>query len=581
MMLGAGAAVLVAHHAAATTQTPCTALDGTVLTLDGVAQTLSLTAIDEPAGAVSANPLSPAFCEVNAIVSSNANAEQSQNAIAVWLPETGWNGRFLGTGNGGFGGSIVTTHMTIGLLEGYAVANTDLGTGILFKCNSFYCGSLEGQMLDGIPLGGLHGDAAAISDFGYGATHLMTLAGTELIQDYYGQPAQYSYFHGCSTGGGQALMEAERYPDDYDGILAGSPAYDRTPLDVGAAAFYEVTHFAPDALLTNEALALAHAGVLSACAGRDGGLATDDYLTQPAMCHFDATSLLCTGAQGEVPCTDPSGTNCTCLVADQTVAMNQVWGGALDSTGRVLYPGFERGAEDPGNEQLVKRQAVTEPSFDSLDYWAFGPQFAWQELFAKVSAPAGELAAKIDALASASVGGSVLASVLNANSANLAAFNAHGGKLIIYAGYEDPSIPSASAIDFYNQAVHDDVSTPNYARLYLAPGMWHCMQGPGVNAFGNFSTNLPPVPKSASDDIMAAMVAWRERGAAPGRIIATHYANNDEAQGIEFQRPLCPYPENARYKAEANPNPALASSYRCAAGAPVENQKFSYRYGPR
>jgi feruloyl esterase len=577
-MLGASAVVLFAHHAAATTQTPCTALDGTVLTLDGVAQTLSLTAIDEPAGAVSTNPLSPAFCEITAIVSSNANAAQSQIVIAAWLPEAGWNGRFLGTGNGGYAGSVLTSHMIFGLLEGYAVANTDLGTGILFKCNTLYCGSLEGQALYGIPLGGLHGDSAAIMDFGYGATHLMTLVGAELIQDYYGRPANYAYFHGCSTGGGQALMEAERYPNDYDGILAGSPAYDRTHLDMSTAASYQVTHFAPDAALTNEALALAHAGVLASCAGRDGGLATDDYLTQPAMCHFDANSLLCTGAQGEVPCTNPTGTSCTCLVADQTVAMNQVWGGALDSTGRVLYPGFERGVED--SSELVKQQGLSEPSLDSLDYWAFGPKFTWQQLFATVSGPAGELVNKINALDSTEVGSQDFASVLNADSANLAAFNAHGGKLIIYAGYEDPSIPSASTIDFYNQAVHDDANTPNYARLYLAPGMWHCANGPGVNVFGNFSTNLPPVPMSPTDDIMGAMVAWRERGAAPTRIIATHYVNDNEARGIAFQRPLCPYPENARYKLKGSPNPALPSSYKCAAGADVENQKFSFRYGP-
>jgi len=546
-----------------------------------VAQTLSLTAIDEPAGAVSKTPLSPAFCEITAIVSSNADAAQSQIVVAVWLPETGWNGRFLGTGNGGFAGSIDMLPMTIGLQEGYAVANTDLGTGIVFKCRAFYCGSLEGQTLYGIPLGGLYGDAAAITDFGYGATHLMTLAGTELIQDYYGQPAHHAYFHGCSSGGGQALMEAERYPDDYDGILAGSPSYDRTHLDISGSALYEATHFAPDAKLTNEALVLAHAGMLAACAGRDGGLATDGYLTQPAMCNFDATSLQCTGAQGEVPCTDPKGTSCTCLAADQTVAMNQVWGGALDSKGHVLYPGYERGAEDPANNQLTKRQAVTEPSFDSLDYWAFGTTFTWQQLFETVSAPAGELAGKIEALDSTGVGTQDFASVLNANSANLSAFNAHGGKLIIYAGYEDPSISSASAIDFYNQAVHDDVNTPNYARLYLAPGMWHCVGGPGVDAFGNFSANLPPLPASPSDDIMAAMVAWRERGAAPARIIATHYVNDDEAQGIAFQRPLCPYPKNARYRAKGAPNPALASSYQCAAGAPVENQKFGLRYGPK
>ncbi len=562
----AASLLLFAQSAAAT---PCTALNGTVLKLDGVAQTLGLTAIDEPGP--------PPYCAITATVSSNANAAQSQIVIAVWLPETGWNGRFLGTGNGGFAGEINTGAMKTGLLEGYAVANTDLGTGNLFKCIPLYCGSREGFTQYGVPRGGLHGDAAAIADFGFGATHLMTLAGKALIQDYYGTPATYSYFHGCSTGGGQALAEAERYPGDYDAILAGSPAYDRTHLISGGAGLYEVTHFAPDAYLTAGARTLAHAGLLAACAGRDGGLTTDNYLTQPAMCNFSPTALQCTGAPGEIPCADSVAAGCTCLTADQVIAMTQYWHGALDSNGSVLDPGYERGAENAA-DGLGTRETLTEPAYDSIDAWTFGKQFRWQTLFKTVTEPAGVRAGRIRALDETPVGSSNFANVVNATQANLSAFNTQGGKLILYAGYEDPVIPSADTIDYYNQALIDDPNTPAYTRLYLAPGMWHCTGGPGADAFGNQSPNQPPDPLSPKDDILAALVAWRESGTEPEKIIATHYINDNEAQGIEFQRPLCPYPRNARYNGTGNPT--HAASYRCAPGKPVKNQKFGRGYGP-
>lgn len=562
----------------AAAQTRCTALSGTVLPLDGVAQTLSLTAVDVPAGAISKNPLSPAFCSIAATVSSNANAAQSRIAIAVWLPETGWNGRFLGSGNGGFGGAVSTLPMKLGLLQSYAVANTDLGTGLLFKCTTLYCGSLEGFLQFGVKLGGLLGDAAAIADFGYGATHLMTLAGKELIQEYYGAAVKRSYFTGCSTGGGQALAEAQRFPADYDAILAGSPAYDRTHLISGGAALYEVTHFAADAYLTDGARALAHKAVLASCAGHDGGLPTDDYLTRPAMCRFAAASLQCTGRNGEIPCSDQRAVGCTCLTVDETIALAQYWAGAPDSRGRVLDPGYERGAEDSA-DGLAMRENLTEPAYDSLDYWVFGVKFRWQSLFGTVAAPAGVLAGRVRALDDTKLRGAPFASLVNATQANLAQFNAGGGKLILYAGYEDPVIPSADVIDYYNQALADDANTPSYVKFYLAPGMWHCLGGPGVDAFGNISVNQPPDPHSRHDDILAALVAWRERGLVPDRIVATHYVNDDQAQGVAFQRPLCPYPQDARYRGTGDPT--RAASYRCARDAPVLTQKFGFGYGPK
>ncbi len=542
--------------------TRCTALSGMTLPLDNIATTLSLSATDEPGA--------PPFCSILAIVSSDGAKGQSQIKIAVWLPETGWNGRFLGTGNGGFGGAIDEQPMRIGLSQNFAVANTDLGTGILFKCNGVFCGSRQGYAIDGVPVGGLLGHEAAIQDFGYGATHLMTLAGKQLIAAYYGRAPSRSYFDGCSTGGGQGLAEAQRYPRDYDGIVAGSPAYARTHLISGGNALYEIAHVAPDALLTTAARTLATSAVLAACAGHDGGLPTDAFLTQPALCHFHAASLQCTGAAGEIPCTNPQASGCTCLAPHQLRALTSLWSGALDDHGAVVDPGYERGAESAPTNAAIPPAELTEPLHDSLDYWAFGKDFAWQTLFSTVTAPTGISRASIRALDKTRAGEADFYDTVNAMHADLHEFAAGGGKLLLYAGYADPVIPSADTIDYYNQALRDDPGTPRFVKLFLAPGMWHCEGGPGLNAFGNIGTNPPPEPGAASDDILAAMIAWRETGKAPKSILATHYINNQSTQGIAFQRPLCPYPETA-----------TAPGFTCTAGKPVVSQRFGKGYGPK
>jgi feruloyl esterase len=551
---------------------------------------LGIAPTEYPGGAL--NPaITEPVCEIGVAFSSNANPAQSYVNMAVMVPEADsngnhWNGRFLGTGNGGFAGPLVANgtpsgaieEIVLGVAEGYAAATNDMGTAQLFNCNTLFCGSKEGVKLypDETP-GGLYDDAAALTDFGYGATHLMTLAAKSLITTYYGQPPAHNYFHGCSTGGQQALMEAERFPTDYDGILAGSPAYDRTHLHIAAASFFETTHRAADAGLPNEAFALTHAAVLKHCAGMDGGLSTDNFLTQPAKCNFDATALQCSGSPTDVPCTDPTGTSCTCLTPDQAVSMNAAYSGAKDSEGRVLYPGYERGVEDPNAGVLAEEEGVSEPLFDSLDYWAFGPKFNWKSLFANTTSIQGELVGKINFLDNTAVGSSTMAGVLNANETNLTPFVANGGKLVMYAGYEDPLIPTASTLDYFNLVTTKNVNATSFSALFLAPGMWHCSGGPGANVFGNF--NLPPEPTVPSDDILGALVNWRETGTAPTSIVATKYVNDDPTQGIAFQRPLCPYPQVAFYNAH-KANPVLATSYTCETRGLVKNQPFAPKYGP-
>lgn len=616
------AGTALASPALATTASPCVAFNSTFP--NGEALNLSIAlgfnpangtgpvvlavqAQDLPVGAINASPPSPAVCEAGLVIASDGNPADSQVQVAVLLPEgtvgtnssSVWNGRFLGTGNGGFAGSIATSTLALGLIPSYAVtgktyvvANTDLGDGAglggppnyptpWYNCNGLFCGSASGAQLYGQTLGGLYGNPVAIADFGYAATHEMTVASKQLITDFYGAAPSHSYFHGCSTGGQQALMEAQRFPTDYDGILAGSPAYDRTHLHAASAALYEAVHSQPDAYLTNAGLSLAHQALLQACRSMEGGVTTDDFLMQPAKCSFDASALLCTGQPTDVPCTDPNATTCTCLVPDQITPMNAVWSGALDSHGHVLYPGYERGAEEPNASNLgvAVQETFAEPAFNSLLYWAFGPSFTWQSFFATTSTPAPELFGQLKALDDTAAGTSTFADVLNANSADLSQFNANGGKMIMYAGYADTLIPTASTIDYYNAGLHDDPNFADYVKLYLAPGMWHCNSGPGANAFGNLSAQLPPLPTVPGDDVLGALVFWREAGSVPPQITATKYVNDDPTKGIAFQRPLCQYPMNATLRRKSQ-NPNLASSWQCKAGDYVRNQKFGRIYGP-
>jgi feruloyl esterase len=582
---------------------------------NGTPIVVSVIGTDVAAGVLNASPPSPAVCEVAFVVASDGNAADSQIQVAVLLPvategdndQNAWNGRFLGTGNGGFAGAIADSTLVLGLVPAYSVsgktyvvANTDMGDGAglggppnwptpWYNCNTLFCGSQEGNQLYGQTLGGLYGNPVAIGDFGYNATHLMTVASKQLITDFYGTPATHSYFHGCSTGGQQALMEAQRFPTDYNGILAGSPAYNRTHLHIASASFFEVSHAAQDGsgLMTNAGLALAHAAMLSQCVGKDGGYSGDNFLMLPAKCDWSAASLQCTGSPNDVPCTNAQGTSCNCLVPNQVVTLNDAYSGAKDNLGKTLYPGYERGVEDPNAGLLIESEEVSEPLFDSLDYWSFGPSFTWQSLFASTDTPQGMIRRRILAMDDTPEGNTNFAGLLNADNAALSTsgFVGAGGKLIMYAGYEDPLIPSASTFDYYNQVKRDQrtqggAEVSSFLTLYMAPGVWHCSGGPGANAFGNLGPQLPPLPTDPSDDVLGALVNWVENGVQPGPITATKYVNDDETQGIAFQRPLCPYPHTAKIAHPREPWQA-ATSWACAAAAPVLTEEFNPLYGPK
>ena len=464
------------------------------------------------------------------------------------MPTTNYNGRYLGTGNGGYAGGFFFGELADGINRGFATANTDMGT--------FPASNLNGDVLVGHP--------EKWKDFGWRATHLMTTFSQALINAFYGNPANKSYFAGCSTGGQQGLMEAQRFPDDYDGILAGAPAYNRTHLHTVVIADYRATHRTPASYIPATKLDAVNSAVLAQCRKQHGASPNDPFLTDPRDCKFDPASIQCPGADGP-----------TCLNADQVAAMKIYYAGSTNlSNGAVITPGYARGSEtsNPAALGLALNESSNEPTFDSLFKWVFGLTWQWQTFdFNKDMATVDQ----------------VLAADLNANSTDLRPFAGKGGKLVLYHGFADPLLPSQYSINYYNALIdtmtggHSARSlaqTQQFARLFMAPGMWHCKDGPGPNAFGG-STQQQAPSYDAKFDLLSGLVQWVERGIAPGSVIATKYLGDAAQSSIAMQRPLCPYPQFPLY--DGRGDSTLAGSYKCSADTDGDvDQKPAAIYGP-
>lgn len=509
----------------------------------------------------------PAFCRVIATLTPSSD---SAIKIEVWLPATQWNGRFLGTGGGGFQGVISYNSLASGIKAGFASTNSDLGTGVS-GCNPLFCGS-NGNM--GNPLAIAFGDPAApstglfghperIKDFGFRAIHLMTVRGKEIAKAFYGQKAQRAYFAGCSTGGQNALMSAQRFPDDYDGILAGAAAFNRTHLHMAGLAAWQNTHASAGRFIQPGQMTLINKAVLKQCVGQDGGAVTDQFLTDPRNCRFDPKALLCVG--GQLP---PA-----CLTADQVTTMQKYYAGAIDPVnGQVINPGGARGSETDNIQALglAFQERLPEPAFDGLFYWVFGPSFGYPASATNF--------ANFDFHHDIRKVDDQLAEVLNATSTDLSEFREHGGKLLMYHGWADPLIPPQSSINYFNALVGNSRGgfeqasfggdgnpqlrrTQSYARLFMVPGMYHCSGGPGPNVF----------------DALTPLVTWVETGAAPETIAATKFID-DTPPAVQMTRPLCLYPKVAKYRGSGSTN--IAANFICVTDEIDFNQTPAPKYGP-
>jgi feruloyl esterase len=488
----------------------------------------------------------PPYCDVSATI---APTPDSSINVRVWMPTQRYNGRYLGTGNGGYAGGFFFSELADGINRGFATANTDMGaTG---------AAGVNGDALVGHP--------EKWKDFGWRATHLMTTFSKALINAFYGNPASKAYFYGCSTGGQQALMEAQRFPYDYDGILAGAPAYNRTHLHTVPVAQYRATHATPMSYIPPVKLDVVNQAVLKQCRGQDGGAPTDAFLTDPRDCNFDPTTLAC-----------PAGTDApTCLNADQVAAMKIYYQGSVNlANGNLIQPGNARGSEtsNPTALGLALNESLNEPSFDSLFKWVFGLTWQWQSF---------DFNRDMDSV------DQVLAADLNAISTDLRGFAGNGGKLILYAGWADPLIPSQVTINYYDALVAAYggtyfstalKKTQSFARLFMAPGMWHCKDGPGPNSFGGAIQQVPP-SYDAQFDLLTSLTRWVESGAAPTSVIATKYKQDTRELGIEAQRPICTYPQIPVYSGSGDPS--LAASFKCQADELSDpNPKPAPQYGP-
>jgi len=451
----------------------------------------------------------PAFCRV--IVMATPTAD-SAIPIEVWMPASGWNGGFRGQGNGGFAGSIGFEGLALAVLKGFASAATDTGHA---------ASAIDATWALGHP--------EKVSDFGYRAIHEMTLKSKAIVQAYYASPVKHSYFEGCSDGGREALMEAQRFPADYDGIAAGAPANNWTRLMTNALYNSKALFADPADSIPSSKLPAIDAAVLAACDGADG--VVDGVVNDPRSCHFQPATLVCTG-----PETDK------CLTPPQAHALELLYAGGHDAADKPIFPGYLRGSEGgPGG--WVPWITGAAPEKSAMFFFAHG-YFAdmvyerpdWDYKKADVG----------DALKAAMEKNG---NALDATNPDLKPFAAHGGKLIIYHGWNDPAISALSTIDYYNavRATTGPKEADSFVRLYLVPGMQHCNGGPGATSFGQFGYVPAGLPDDPEHDLYLALEAWVEKGSAPQKLIATKLEEKTTPPHVLMTRPLCAYPLQAKY----------------------------------
>ena len=474
----------------------------------------------------------PSFCRVRGV---SRPTEGSEITFEVWLPLQGWTHRLHMVGNGGYSSNLYYAQMAQRLRAGDVAVGTD--TGHRGKDLSFGFGRPE-----------------KIADFAHRAVHESVVAAKQVTAAYYGAPAAQAYFSGCSTGGYQALMEAQRYPGDFDGIIAGAPGNNRSALNMAFLWDYQANHRRGDdahPILDAGALKLINRAAVSRCDPLDG--VKDGVINDPRACRFDLSSLRCAAAASSA-----------CLTPEQIAAARKIYAGPKDPrTGAQIYPGYPFGAEgvmaSPDDEHpgwtgyWADPDRPTQPQrVDFFRNWTFGEaDWSWWDF--DWSRDPGRVRAKIS-------------SVFDATDPDLRAFQRRGGKLIMFMGWADPVGAPPEAINYFTAMRAATPAADGFARLYMVPGMAHCAGGPGASNMSSATRDSMPPVSDARHDMAIALQDWVERGRAPDALIATHYADGPAPRRVAFQRPLCPYPQVARYRG----GPVnQASSFACAAPRPL------------
>ena len=439
----------------------------------------------------------PAFCRVKATLRPTSDSEIN---LEVWMPAQGWNSRLEVVGNGGFGSNIGYNNLAEGVAQGYAITGSD--TGHQRNDDDFAIGHPE-----------------KLVDWGYRAVHEDTVTAKAVIAAFYGSGPKYSYWNACSTGGRQGWVEAEYYPNDFDGLAVGDPANPMTRLQAGNIGAYLALHKDPGSFIPMEKWAMIHKKVVDECDAVDG--LKDGLVEDYRKCNFNPDTLLC-----------KNGDAADCLTAPQLTALKYVDAGTKNPrTGESVYPGFPLGsplqngpvvadAHPDSSAPVVFRLLFQDPNWD-FHSMNFDTDIA-----------------RSDKLAN---------NLMNAvEPAKLQAVFGHGGKILMYHGWNDPNITPLESIQLYNQAVAANGGldkTSSEIRLFMVPGMNHCGGGEGPNTF----------------DKMAVITDWVEHGKAPQEIIASH----STAGQVDRTRPLCPYPQIAKYKGSGSIDDA--QNFSCAA----------------
>ncbi len=434
----------------------------------------------------------PAFCRVTLKLAPSAD---SDIRVEVWLPQSGWNRKLQASGNGGLGGEIPYPAMAASVKAGYAAAGTD--------------GGHVGGNADFVP-----GHPEKLVDFAHRAIHEMTVTAKAVVAAHYDAPPARSYFNSCSTGGRQALIEAQRYPDDFDGIAAGDPSWDQMRLYAARVWLSTYVNRTPAAVIPPGQYSMMHNAVLNRCDALDG--VKDGIIEDPSKCSFDFATLTCSGED-----------RADCLTKDQVETANAMIRPIRDpKSGAVLHPGRYY----PGSELGwggVGGPVPSGESHEGMRKIVFTP--SWDYHTIKVPEDV-ERAVKADQ------------GLLYGGDPDLSPFFKRGGKLLMYHGWADPLVSPDTSLIMYERISKAVGSTgSNAVALFMVPGMGHCQGGPGTDVF----------------DKVGALDRWVETGQKPQSIEASHLTNGV----VDRTRPLCAYPATAHYIGSGSTDDAR--NFRC------------------
>jgi feruloyl esterase len=468
--------------------------------------TITSASVVDAAGAV------PRYCKVEGHVAVPGNEVN----FRLGLPES-WNGKYYFVGVGGLGGTI--GNLNAGLTRGYASASTD--TGHEASDPNWWS------------------NRAKEIDYGHRGTHVTAVAAKAVTTAFFGKAPEHAYFNGCSNGGRQALMEVQRYPADFDGIIAGDPATG-TPMQVGRALIFQHMLLHPENYLPPAKVDVLARATLDECDAKDG--LKDGLISDPRLCSFKPEKLKCAGPDG------PDR-----LTAAQVETVRKIYTPVRTEDGKLYTSGFPVGHEDgatgwqtwivgktPATPQADGTLAFTAPapsgytlSESNMRFLATendDPSFNWRTLRFPQDLPR---------LAS-------MTEILSPHDADLRAFKKRGSKIILYHGWADPAISAYGTVDYYDRMtkiVGGQKEAEAFSRLYLVPGMHHCTGGPGPNSF----------------EMLPALENWVEKGMAPAAVVASHRTEGK----VDRTRPLCPYPQVAQYTGSGSIDDA--ASFRCVA----------------